>query len=262
MTPSRAWAVALLIAILALGCGGNAGNPYSLPVGSDDGGGGSFVGGDDASASGAFDASIEQKHVAVTFVTLTCSDECADVVAVATGGRQPYTFAWDDGSTSAARHVCPTSSTRYSVKVTDTGTSGELARPAETLQVPLAANVIACPDGGASDGGAPIVYWATWTRVQPGSPGTAAGSFSPPTGSIGVTYAGEVDSSSTPTGTATVTALGAVSFVPASTFLSPTVGNIPPATGMIVLGGSAMLTQTITFSAPVTDPPSGGHEPG
>ena len=52
--------------------------------------------------------------------------------------------------------MCPTSSTTYNAKVTDTGTSGELARPPETVQVPLAAKVIACPDAGpapATDGG-------------------------------------------------------------------------------------------------------------
>ena len=42
------------------------------------------------------------------------------------------------------------------MKVTDTGTSGELARAPETVQVPLTANVLACPDGGllaCRDGG-------------------------------------------------------------------------------------------------------------
>jgi hypothetical protein len=29
------------------------------------------------------------------------------VEAVATGGQPLYTFAWDDGSTSASRQVCP-----------------------------------------------------------------------------------------------------------------------------------------------------------
>jgi hypothetical protein len=114
------------------------------------------LGSGDASASAALDAHIEQNRVTITFVTLICTGPCADVVAVPTGGQAPYTFAWDNGSTSAARHVCPTSSTNYSVKVTDTGTFGELARPPETVQVPLTANVIACPDGGpapATDGG-------------------------------------------------------------------------------------------------------------
>jgi hypothetical protein len=152
MTPTRARSVGLLLATFALGCGDSAGNPYSLPVGSDDGGG-SFFGGD-ASVSAGLDAHIEENHVTVTFVTVSCTGPCADVVAVPTGGHAPYTFKWDDGSTTAARQVCPTSSTSYDVNVTDTGTSGELARAAETVQVPLTANVIACPDGGAAEAGA------------------------------------------------------------------------------------------------------------
>jgi hypothetical protein len=41
------------------------------------------------------------------------------------------------------------------VKVTDTGTSGELARPAETVQVPLTASVLSCPDGDSGEGDVP-----------------------------------------------------------------------------------------------------------
>ena len=145
----RAWLVGSLAAV-ALGCGGG-GNAYSLPVGSDDASGGAFLG-DDASSTGALDAHIEENHLTITIVTLSCAGDCADVVAVATGGHPPYTFAWDDGSTSASRMVCPTASTSYAVKVTDTGSSGELARAAQTVQVPLTADVLACPDGGAAPG--------------------------------------------------------------------------------------------------------------
>ncbi len=56
-----------------------------MPVGSDDGGGSSFAGGD-ATASGALDASIDENHVTVTIVTLRCAGDCADVQAVATAG--------------------------------------------------------------------------------------------------------------------------------------------------------------------------------
>jgi hypothetical protein len=153
MTPRCARAAGAVLATAALGCGSNGGNLYSLPVGDDDGGGGSFAG-SDATASGAFDAHIEQNHVTVTIVTLSCAGRCADVEAVATGGQPPYTFAWDDGSASASRQVCPASSTSYFVKVTDTATVGELARAAQTVQVPLTADVIACLDAGAREAGA------------------------------------------------------------------------------------------------------------
>jgi hypothetical protein len=62
---------------------------------------GAFAGGD-ASASG-LDAHIEENHVSVSFVTLSCADRCAGVVAVATGGQPPYAYAWEDGSTGASR---------------------------------------------------------------------------------------------------------------------------------------------------------------
>ncbi len=131
-----------------MGCGSSRGNPYSVDVGTDDGGLSFVLGSGDAGGRGALDAHIEENHITITFVTLSCSGGCATVEAVATGGYPPYTFAWDDGSTHATRQVCPAASTSYNVKVTDTGTSGELARPAQSVDVPLSANVIACSDAG------------------------------------------------------------------------------------------------------------------
>jgi hypothetical protein len=153
MTPSRLPFVGLPLAALALGCGSSGG---SLDVGTDEGGLSSVFPGTDASGQGAFDAYIEQNDVTVKFITLNCSGDCATVEAVGTGGYPPYTFRWDDGSTSAMRKICRSPSTNYTVKVTDTGTSGELARAPETVQVPLTAKGLACPDGGllaCSDGG-------------------------------------------------------------------------------------------------------------
>jgi hypothetical protein len=147
--------LALLLAAAAAGCGSSGGNGYSLDVGADDGGTSPGFGlGGDAAVSD-LQAHIEQNHMTVTFVTVSCAGPCADVVAVAAGGQPPYAFRWEDGSTSASRHVCPSASTRYAVTVTDTGTTGELAQGAQSVQVPLAADVLACPDGGgAGDGGA------------------------------------------------------------------------------------------------------------
>jgi hypothetical protein len=142
---------ALLVAIAA-GCG-TPGDGYSLPVGSDDGGG-AFIG-DDASVSGSLDAHIERNHVAVKIVTLSCAGDCATVEAVASGGQAPYTFRWDDGSVSASRTVCPKADARYHVDVSDTGSTGEFAHAPEMLVVPLTADVIGCPGGTITDGGAP-----------------------------------------------------------------------------------------------------------
>ncbi|MGH7434071.1 MAG: hypothetical protein ACRENE_00180 [Polyangiaceae bacterium] len=141
-----------MVAVLAA-CGSGRGAGYTVDVGADDAGPGSFGPIGEAGSAAHLAAHVEQNHMTVTFVTLTCADRCADVEAVATGGNPPYTFAWDDGSKGAAKHVCPTSTTSYAVTVTDSATTGELARPAQTVQVPLTADVIACPDGGAADSG-------------------------------------------------------------------------------------------------------------
>ena len=100
MTPSRARLVALPLAALALGCGSRGEN---LDPGTDEGGPSFVPPGTDACGPGAFDAHIEQSHVTVKFIPLSCSGDCATVEAVGTGGYPPYTFKWDDGSTSAMR---------------------------------------------------------------------------------------------------------------------------------------------------------------
>jgi hypothetical protein len=149
------WGASGLLGIAMLACGSSEGPVLSGAGSGGDDGGSPFLTGSDANTSGALDAYIEQNQVAVKFITLSCSGECATVEAVGTGGRPPYTFQWEDGSTRATRQVCPAASTSYSVKVTDTGSSGELARPAQTAQVNVTADVIACPDGGAPDDAAP-----------------------------------------------------------------------------------------------------------
>jgi hypothetical protein len=172
--------LAPLASFAGCGSGGNKGSAGE--VGTYEPDGGLFFASGDASTSGPLDAHIEQNHVAVTFVTLSCTGPCADVVAVPTGGHAPYTFKWDDGSTNASRNVCPTSSTSYSVKVTDTGTAGELARAAETVQVPLAASVIACPDGGEAPTDASTALPGDTGCSAPMSLGSPPASCMPPAG--------------------------------------------------------------------------------
>jgi hypothetical protein len=258
MSKMRPWLVFVALAALLFGPGalagcGGGGHEYALDLGGDDAG--MFASVTDASPSAALDAYIQQGGMTVSFVTLSCSEGCATVEAVATGGNAPYSYTWEDGSANPTRQVCPTATTNYSVTVTDTGTSGEFARTAETARASLTAKVIACPDGGAMDGGvAPTVYWATWSQVTPGASGTATGSLSPPQGDVQVSYAGEVDSNSAATGGTTLSGWGPVTFTPTSTFESATVGNAPPPTGMIALAGTGSGKQTITFSRPVKDP--------
>jgi hypothetical protein len=186
----------LLPAIFAAGpaCGGSGTPSNQLGDGSGDGGGGSF--GEDATVPGALQAHVEDNHVAVKIITLGCSGDCATVQAVATGGNPPYTFAWEDGSTNAQREVCPTASTNYRVKVADTGSTGEIARAPETVEVPLTADVLSCPDGGEAlcEEGGPMASFASGRYV-----GTV---YCPPDG--GVVSFPSLDGGGTVTGTLTM----------------------------------------------------------
>jgi hypothetical protein len=137
-----------VVATLA-GCG-SAGPGDALDVGASEDGSPMFTG-SDAAAGGAFDAQIVHDQVAVSLITLACSGDCATVQAVASGGHPPYSFAWDNGSTSAQRQVCPTSTMDYHVTVTDTGTTGDFSQPPQSVTVPLTADVLTCHDGGATE---------------------------------------------------------------------------------------------------------------
>ncbi|HEX4447057.1 MAG TPA: hypothetical protein VH044_09980, partial [Polyangiaceae bacterium] len=87
MASRRARFVGLLTATIATGCGSS--REGSLYVGADDAG--TFdPGSGDAAGPGAFDAHVEDNHVTVTFVTLGCTNDCATVQAVGTGGYPPY----------------------------------------------------------------------------------------------------------------------------------------------------------------------------
>lgn len=83
------------------------------------------------------------------------------------------------------RDVCPTATTSYCVTVTDTGSTGEVPRPAQSIERPLTATVLACPDGGSDAGDAgsqsTVVVPGTadlWLAGQPG------GSMLPDAGSL------------------------------------------------------------------------------
>ena len=207
--------------------GGDNGGPLALADGGAGGG------------PGALDAHIEDDHVAVTLVHVGCAGSCATVQAVASGGRPPYSYVWEDGSTSAVRQLCPAADSGYVVKVTDTGTSGEFGHPAQTAQAAVTAQVLNCSDAGTggdagADGPAPgpdTVYWATWSAVTLGDPGAAQGTISPPGGDVAVSYTGRAVSGSAPTGQPSNWALGVMTFDPMSTYVSATVADGPPPSG-------------------------------
>jgi hypothetical protein len=156
--PSRRLPAALVLVVAAgafysVACGSGSNTGFVGSVAPDPDAAGITLSGREA-GGGGLDAYIEQGHVQVKLITLSCAGDCATVEAVGAGGNPPYTFLWEDGATAATRSVCPTSSTSYSVTITDTAAGGELKRPAETAQAVLTADVLSCPDGGASDGGA------------------------------------------------------------------------------------------------------------
>jgi hypothetical protein len=102
----------------------------------------------------ALSAHIESpRNFTVTVVRLSCSESCADVIAVATGGNAPYDYRWENGSTSPERHVCSEQSTTFTVTVTDTKEKrGEFTTGGETASAMVTAQALACPD----DGGTPV----------------------------------------------------------------------------------------------------------
>ena len=247
-----------VVVLLALAACGRSVQTDTLDVGTDDGGSPGIALTGDASGGGPLDVIIAEKHVAVTFVTLSCADGCADVLAVPSGGTPPYTFAWKDGPTAAARHVCPTSTTIYEVTVHDTATTCEVPHPAGMASASLTADVIACPDGGSAEGGLPLdagipqcggpntVCWAEWSSSTAGQPGSATATIATPQGPISVTYAGEVYQ---PLVASTVPNL----FTPASTYTCATVTN-PPNPTIVLQAGGTQLVDTLTFSRPVNNP--------
>jgi hypothetical protein len=187
--------VGLLVSIGGCGGGGNGG--ASLPVGSDQSPGpGGFLDldADTTGSTATLDAYFTEKKVRVTFVTLQCAGDCADVQAVGTGGNPPYTYTWDDGSTSSIRHICPSSNKSYSVKVTDKGTSGEFPQPPATATVPLEAYVLSCADAGAP-AGCDSVTKVSATGANPNGPWSYGWSMS-----LGGTFTRQTEFLTSPSG--------------------------------------------------------------
>jgi hypothetical protein len=158
--------VVCLAAAVTLGCSAGNGSP-SIVVGTEGtggtngaplGAGGSLLVTSDAGSVKTLSAHIEQHDIAVTFVTLQCSNSCANVVAVATGGYEPYAFVWEDGSTNPSRTLCPTTADRFRVAVTDAGRKTvEFQEPPKTVTATITAQVLDCPhDAGLGGAGGAI----------------------------------------------------------------------------------------------------------
>lgn len=94
---------------------------------------------------------------------------------------------------------------------------------------------------------AQTVNWTNWISMTPGTPGSAAGTITIGSTPVTVTYSGEVQLGSQ------TSAGGTNWFVPSSTYTSATVGNAPDNPGYIRLSGGNTLTNTLTFSSPVSN---------
>jgi hypothetical protein len=91
------------------------------------------------------------------------------------------------------------------------------------------------------------VYWADWIKadLDSGTPAIVEGTMSPPSGTVRVSYVGEVTFAQTSSGTDY--------WIPPATYTSATVPDPPPGPGIIALVGGTQQVDTLTFSPPVTD---------
>ncbi|MBX3388065.1 MAG: hypothetical protein KF691_01275 [Phycisphaeraceae bacterium] len=114
----------------------------------------------------------------------------------------------------------------------------------------LACGVVVLVIGAASESvhGAPV-DWAAWTSsTGPSVSGTAQGTIATSSGSVSVTYSGEIFFSQ-------VNSAGIYYYAPDAPYLSATVSNAPPRADIIALqGGVGSGTHTLTFTPPVENP--------
>jgi hypothetical protein len=93
---------------------------------------------------------------------------------------------------------------------------------------------------------AAVIDWTLWSSATPGNAILAPGSATGAAGSVGVSYAGELES----------LVPNYPSWTPTTSYVGGVVGNAPPVAGGIIqlFGGPYGLVDTITFSQAVTDP--------
>ena len=88
-----------------------------------------------------------------------------------------------------------------------------------------------------------VINWAQWSQIETGIPGSARGTNS--AAALSITYSGELESLIT----------NYISWQPATTYSGGDVSNPPPFSGgAIQLFGGFGVTNTVTFSKPVTNP--------
>ena len=150
------WLFPAAAAALLIGC--SSGDRVAPAADSGGGGGAGAVGSGGSGAVVVTDGGRlppvgvpgEQDQLRVEIVALRCAGQCREVVAVAKGGKAPYTFVWENGSTNPVRTLCATAPPA-SVTAKDTGvTTGEFRRDPQTATATVTAGVLSC---GARDAG-------------------------------------------------------------------------------------------------------------
>ncbi len=212
------------------------------------------------SCTGTYTFTITQPAVlgATTSTTPSstiCSGTSATISANVTGGTAPYTYSWTQGGTTSNITVSPSTTTIYSVSVTDANSCA--ANGAQNITVNQTPTVVAtasvstiCP-GGSSPISASGASNYTWT----------------PLAGLTVTTGNYINASPTVTTTYTVTGSTTVGCTSTATVMvtvnaSPTI-VVTPGTPSICTGGQATLNASgatnYTWS-PTTNlnTPSGG----
>jgi hypothetical protein len=90
------------------------------------------------------------EELTIEIVTLACASECADIQAIAHGGRPPYAFQWADGSTDPVRQFCRSADAQLLVTAVDTpDPDAELPYAGQIASASAAGDTIDCSAAGA-----------------------------------------------------------------------------------------------------------------
>lgn len=112
----------------------------------------------------------------IEVVTLSCSGDCKQLLAVARGGNGPYAFAWSDGVQGDARQVC-SGATSLAVTVTDTAVlDGEFPYAGQTVTADLSVVTQACSDASVGDASVSDAGVLDASTADANVPGGACGS--------------------------------------------------------------------------------------
>ncbi|MFM2190666.1 MAG: hypothetical protein RL491_1052, partial [Bacteroidota bacterium] len=112
--------------------------------------------------------------------TTICIGQSATISAIATGGNGGYVYTWSNGTTGSSQNVTPSTSTYFTVLVTDSlgcpGTNATIAinvnpplqlviTPNDTICEGQSSTIVALASGG--DGGPYNYQWSSMTSTSP-----------------------------------------------------------------------------------------------